>query len=143
MAVGTILTLALGLAAQEAPGTRFRCAPVAMRLPYGFDVFVPADKARAGYRTSLMEALRRPGARSAPPFAEGFEQVEDALPARLLLSWRREHNSPVKVTITDYDAAAGTAKYTLASERNPASRVSTMTAVRGICTARAVQESSQ
>jgi hypothetical protein len=138
-----MLALALALAAQDAPGVRFQCTPRGLEgVSTGFGVFAPASKARDRYTTDhglFTQAVER---RGAPPFREGLE-ITDELPARLVLLWRREHNSPVTLTITDYNAAAGAARYVLSAERNPASRVSTMQTVTGSCAARAVQGNSQ
>jgi hypothetical protein len=125
-----IVGLALALAAQA--GLTFDCRGVG-----SFEVFVPADKARAGYSTTAFQVMH--ASRDEGPQAEvtGFEDIRDELPAQLVMTWRREHNSPVTLTITGYDAAAGTARYTLSAELNPASRLFTPVTTRGTCKARA------
>jgi hypothetical protein len=131
-----IALLALTLAAQDLPGVRFAC------MPGGFHVFAPTNREQGAYRTDHPLAQRTAAWNGAPPFGEGIE-IADRLPASLRLLWRREHNSPVTLTIIDYDASAATARFLLSSERNPASRVSTRATSSGTCTAHVVQGPQQ
>ncbi|MEI9850079.1 MAG: hypothetical protein WDN24_03475 [Sphingomonas sp.] len=130
--------LALALVAQETlPGVRFHCGSG------GFQVFAPQSKLPAAYATDHPLAQRTAAWDGAPPYTTGFEKIADDLPARLTLSWRREHNSPVTLAIAGYDAAAATARYTLSAERNPASALFTPMTAGGTCTAQIVQETAQ
>lgn len=127
-----IALFALILAAQDLPGVRFDCTPG------GFQVFAPTSREQGAYRTDHPLAQRTAAWESAPPHTTGFERINDELPRVLAISWRREHNSPVTLTVIDYDASAATARYLLSSERNPASRVSTRVTSSGTCTAKRI-----
>jgi hypothetical protein len=126
-----LILLTFGAAPQDLPGVRFDCTPG------GFHVFAPTSREQGAYRTDHPFAQRTEAWQGAPPFGEGIE-ITDRLPASLTLLWRREHNSPVTLTIVDYDASAATARYLLSSERNPASRVSTRVTSSGTCTAKRI-----
>ena len=130
------VALAVIFAAQAAaalPGEiSFRCGAGSL---VAFELIVPArsgpDGASGRFRLSGIEV------------PNGFERIDNALPGKLLLFWRREHNSPVALQITDYDAAAGAARYRLSGERNPASRLFTPMVAEGVCTVRATRPDAQ
>lgn len=132
-----MIALVLALMAQETPGVRFHCEPG------GFQAFAPRDKAPGAYTTDHPLSQRTAAWDDAPPHRAGFEEIVDELPARLVLVWRREHNSPVALTIADYDVGAGTARFSIGTERNPASALFTPMTIDGTCTAHVVQETAQ
>lgn len=113
-------------------GVTFDCAATGVGVLHlggqGFSVFAPAERAEDGYRVS--------GPEKSYFNPDEFEQVEDSLPESLMLVWRREHNSPVALTIADHDAAAGTARFTVGTERNPASALHTPLTYEGTCQVR-------
>lgn len=134
--------LLFGLLVQAGPaqaeGLAFECRIAgadALHVGVGdFRVFAPSEEATAGYRGNVLALYRVSGPEKSFLNPERFEQVEDYLPQSLTISWRREHNSPVTLEIADHDAAAGTARYTIHTERNPAARLHTPLAITGSCT---------
>jgi hypothetical protein len=131
-----IAALALMLTPQAevvAAGIIFHCSGGAV-----FDVFVPMDSKQADYDTDAL-GFRRGASQNGSPVAK-FELIRDELPQRLTLTWRREHNSPVRLTISNYKD--GVASYTLSTERNPASRLFTPVTITGTCRAGDLGEGS-
>jgi hypothetical protein len=116
----------------EQDGVRFTCQ--------GADPFwvgVPTNRVRGRYHATagghwISGAAPR---ENGPP--TGFEAAEDNLPRRLSLRWRTFVSGPAEVEITDYDAAAGTARYRYRGRRPDAALDAPAVDTSGACTAQA------
>ncbi|MGP1282841.1 MAG: hypothetical protein ACTS1X_07690 [Parasphingopyxis sp.] len=119
-------------------GLAFQCQP-ADRLP-PFQLTVPDAQSFAAHFGDWTTLYRwsMPADLIEPP--ENYEVIVDRLPALLMLNWRVTNNSPVSLGIFDYDAAAGTARFALSYEIQPAARASSMTETQGECRVLTVEE---
>jgi hypothetical protein len=119
-----IVAFALALAVEAQQGTTFVCG--------GFTVVAPAESVLDAHRGDARRLYRVSG-EGAP---QELEQVADFRPDALVISWRREHNSPVQLDIGEIDLAAGTAAYTIHAERDPSSALFMPTQTSGTCAVR-------
>ena len=115
-----IAALALALALQPQTGTTFVCGGVS--LATASDIGVPAGEEDRSF------LVAGPGGEAR------VESILDLLPDALVVTWRREHNSPVVLEIGNIDLGARSAEFTLRSELNPASRLFTPLETSGTCT---------
>jgi hypothetical protein len=132
-----IAALALAMLAQsgdpnDQDGIVFDCASGADR----FWVSVPVNRVRGRYAATAGGNLVSGAAPRPQGEPTSFEQVQDALPDRLLLNWRTWSGGPAALELTDYDAGAGTARYRYQGRRRGAARHSAAVETRGACTAR-------
>jgi hypothetical protein len=118
-------------------GVMFQCA--GDDLGETFEVFAPDAEATAGYRGDVRTLYAFDGAGMGVE-APGYEQILDMLPDSLMLSWRVTNNSPVELSISDYDPAARSANFFMTYETNPNARASTRTETHGVCRVLPVQE---
>lgn len=119
-------------------GTMFQCSG---GEPGGnFEVFAPNAEATAGYRGDVRSLYGFDARGMGVEAPNGYEQILDMLPDALVMSWRVTNNSPVELTISDYDPVTRNATFSMTYETNPDARVSTMTEMHGECRVLPVQE---
>ena len=119
-------------------GLMFQCS--ASDSTAGFELFAPDAAATAGYRGDIRSLYEYKNEGMGAEDPEGYEQVFDMLPDSLMLSWRVTNNSPVELTISDYDAVADSARFTMTYDTNPDAAASQMAETSGECRVLPVQE---